>query len=605
MKNLQHVIYKNKINYSKKKLSKRTNKYLCTLKVNKFRTQPVKLQVNALHFWQTLNNTNFTPIYFDFNKYVQIRLYISNSKANKESTITFHMSKSHTLDVTYIQPWFTVINDSLILADLQNNSVAVVNTRKFSDICILSKSTKLNSTKLKITKKLFKSNLKNPVFKVKNHKLFPEHITKFSKKWFKFECKKFKRFKSKYDGRDLKKKAPLQALYRLTPYSFKKKVVKKYQTKLSLIKEILIAGESRNTRIKELFKNLQTISVSSKKKVRKYSKFKFLRKKTIKTQCKLIKVMHINAYEKSQFKETSRKVNVPSKLLTKYARKWKVSKIKLFQRLSFNNSKKTKRKSSNYFLKNKKLKNTLKKINNQVKYKLKWFNYYEFKSFRWKFQKKRWYYTMSKWKRLAEFRRMLRNAWRNYRKLQKNFLFIKLLRANFKYILGIQESELLKKWVKVRRGTNSNHTLSSVDYLNQSLQLKLDGLSMFLGLAPNRLMAQELVRFGGLRVNGLIVTNKNYSLHQNDMLQIDSKVIQDINTLYKDAHWNSVRSRLKFTSFLQVQWSIMLFMLTRWPQSYELWEESVLNQRWVRFFIRYFPVRISKYKKAKVKWYKY
>ena len=88
----------------------------------------------------------------------------------------------------------------------------------------------------------------------------------------------------------------------------------------------------------------------------------------------------------------------------------------------------------------------------------------------------------------------------------------------------------------MRRGTNLNNTISSIDYLNQSLQLKLDGLSMFLGLAPNRLMAQELVRFGGLRVNGLVVTNTNFSLHQNDMLQIDSKTIQSIRTLYKDAH---------------------------------------------------------------------
>jgi hypothetical protein len=89
------------------------------------------------------------------------------------------------------------------------------------------------------------------------------------------------------------------------------------------------------------------------------------------------------------------------------------------------------------------------------------------------------------------------------------------------------------------------------------------------------------------------------------MLQLDTKVIQEIRVLYKDAHWNSVRARLKFVPFLQTQWSIMLFMLIRWPQSYELFEESILNQRWVRFFIRYFPVRISKYKKAKIKWYKY
>lgn len=258
-----------------------------------------------------------------------------------------------------------------------------------------------------------------------------------------------------------------------------------------------------------------------------------------------------------------------------------------------------------HVMKNQRIKTTLAKVRSHINYKLKWFNYYEFKSFRWKFYKKRWYFAMSRWKRLAEFRRMLRNAWRNYRKLKKNFLFIKLLRANFNYILGIKEADMLKKWVQIRRGDNTNDTSLTADRFNQSLQLKMDGLTMFLGLAPNRLMAQEFVRFGGMRINGMVVTDVNHSLRCNDMLQIDMKVNQDIQSLFKPTHWNSVRSRLKFTQFLQVQWSTLLFMMIRWPHSYELLEESILNQRWVRFFIRYFPVRIAKYQKAKVKWYKY
>ena len=64
----------------------------------------------------------------------------------------------------------------------------------------------------------------------------------------------------------------------------------------------------------------------------------------------------------------------------------------------------------------------------------------------------------------------------------------------------------------------------------------MDGLAMFLGLAPNRLMAQELVHFGGVRVNGMVVTDKNYSIKQNDMVQIDLKVNQEIQSLYKATH---------------------------------------------------------------------
>jgi ribosomal protein S4 len=64
----------------------------------------------------------------------------------------------------------------------------------------------------------------------------------------------------------------------------------------------------------------------------------------------------------------------------------------------------------------------------------------------------------------------------------------------------------------------------------------MDSLAVFLGLAPNRLMAQEFVHFGGLRVNGMVVTNKNYSLRQSDMLQVDSKVSHEIKSLYKLTH---------------------------------------------------------------------
>lgn len=49
-------------------------------------------------------------------------------------------------------------------------------------------------------------------------------------------------------------------------------------------------------------------------------------------------------------------------------------------------------------------------------------------------------------------------------------------------------------------------------------------------------MAQELVRFGGLRINGAVVTNENFSLSQNDMLQIDNKVVQEMQFFYTDAH---------------------------------------------------------------------
>lgn len=603
MSNQQITMSNIKCGLVKKKLRKHTNKYFCKPKVNKFRKQPIKLYVNAMHFWEELHKTSINIQHFTFNKYKNIKLYVVGSQKHKKSTVNLSLNMCYTKDSLYFQPWYSLLNNYLVLVNPQSNDVSVFNLKKLSVISVMCIHKIKNSKVLqqKKVKKLLTTRLKSS--EISKSKLLSKRVVKFSKKWFRFERNKFKRFKTKYDGRDLKKKAPILSIRNFTASEFKKKLFKKYSNKFSLIKEMLIAEKDKNVRLAELFKKLKDTSKTTKKPLRyKYTKFKSIwRPVKFKHPSK---VLRINIYN-SALQATNSVVVVTSKNTTNISQKFERAKIKLLQRVSFVSAKANKRKASRYSVKTKRLKTTLKKINCQIKYKLKWSNFYEFKSFRWKFQKKRWHYTMSKWKRLAEFRRMLRNAWRNHRKLQKNFLFIKLLRANFKYILGIQESELLKKWIKIRRGTNSNNAISSIDYLNQALQLKLDGLSMFLGLAPNRLMAQELVRFGGLRVNGLVVTNSNFSMHQNDMLQIDSKTIQNIRALYKDAHWTSVRTRLKFAPFLQAQWSIMLFMLIRWPQSHELLEESILNQRWVRFFIRYFPVRISKYKKAKVKWYKY
>jgi hypothetical protein len=614
MEKLQNnnTLNQNKI---KKNISKRTSKYLCKLKANKLSAQPVKLAVSALRLWQLLSKTNFGQVqYLNLYKYNKIRVRVSDLSTGSEVSVNLGEKKLHTSNLNNLQEWITVFKNHLILVNTQKNQVFVFNIKKIKCINLLTSRTNksarllsksyINFTKTFVMEKYFQKSVIIAGLKKKKYKLFRKRVTKFSKKWFKLEYKKYKKFKNKYDGRDIiGKKTPIRSITKLKPAQLKNQIYRKYSNKLTFIKAILVEEKARKTRIKELFKSLTTPPKKkrkNKKKVRiKYFNLRFFQHR-VKSYNKVAKTIYVELGNSFLKKPVSK-----SHTSKKLGKKIKINKIKLLQRLLFNPSKKNRKKISKYQAKTKKLKTVLKKINKQIKYKLKWFSYYEYKSFRWKFQKKRWYFTMSKWKRLAEFRRMLRSAWRNHRKLQKNFLFIKLLRANFKHILGIQESELLKKWIKIRRGTNLNNTISSVDYLNQALQLKLDGLAMFLGVVPNRLMAQELVHFGGLRVNGLIITNENFSLHQNDMLQIDIKVIQDIRSLYKDAHWNSVRTRLKFTSFLQVQWSIMLFMLVRWPQNYELLEESILNQRWVRFFIRYFPVRISKYKKAKVKWYKY
>ena len=489
----------------------------------------------------------------------------------------------------------------------------------------------------------FKANFNFAIFKAKSIALrkpptrrYRFYFKRFSNSWYNNARKNLKRFKSKYHFPKLRhRKLPIQffnnrrfsKLVRLLLPKFKKKILKLHKR--------IKSGKRRRKRLKNIFKKfpvhprwqkkrrknplkkykhlvfasmLTNHRVSGKKQIDTYKfverptcfsfvPFKALRKwQTIKTLPSYHKFNHYG-------KTSNRIFYKPLVKKAKLAKIYNLSKINALQRMLVKKKKLKKKTFKTARLYNSKV--TLKKINKQIIYKLRWLNYFESKAFRWKFYKKRWYFSMSRWKRLAEFRRMLRKAWRSYRKLQKNFLFIKLLRANFHYIMGVKESELLQVWYKIRRSNNLDNTTSPVNYLHQSLQLKMDNLAVFLGLAPNRLMAQELVHFGGLRVNGMVITKKNYSMNLNDMLQIDSKISLEIRSLYKSAHWKAVRTRLNFTSFLQVQWSIMLFMMVRWPQNYEIVSRSMLNLRWIRFFIRYFPVRISKYQKAKIKWYKY
>jgi ribosomal protein S4 len=64
----------------------------------------------------------------------------------------------------------------------------------------------------------------------------------------------------------------------------------------------------------------------------------------------------------------------------------------------------------------------------------------------------------------------------------------------------------------------------------------MDGIAMLLGLAPNRLIAQELVRCGGIRINGAVITDQQYSLSFNNMLQVDLNIHNNIKPLYRLTH---------------------------------------------------------------------
>lgn len=258
---------------------------------------------------------------------------------------------------------------------------------------------------------------------------------------------------------------------------------------------------------------------------------------------------------------------------------------------------------NNYVYKNQNINNLVKNAINELCYEENFYGQYDEFSFKWKFFTKKWFFNISRWKRAISFRWLMRKAWNNYRKLQKNFMFIKLFRTNFLLSTGLTEIELLNEWKHVRKG-NSNNNLA-LEQFNKHLQLKMDGIVMLFGLSPNRLVAQELIRCGGVRVNGLVTTNFNKFVKINNIIQFDKFIIDNVKSLYSLIKWNSIKVRIKYVGFIQTIWSLMLFKFIRLPYKHELFEESILTERWLRFFIRYFPIKISKYKKAKIKWHKY
>jgi ribosomal protein S4 len=80
----------------------------------------------------------------------------------------------------------------------------------------------------------------------------------------------------------------------------------------------------------------------------------------------------------------------------------------------------------------------------------------------------------------------------------------------------------------------------------------LDGLVLFLGFSSTRFMAQELVRCGCIRINGVVNTNINTSLNINDIVQFDLSLKKNLKKLYKLNHWLCTKARLKYINFMHI-----------------------------------------------------
>ena len=66
--------------------------------------------------------------------------------------------------------------------------------------------------------------------------------------------------------------------------------------------------------------------------------------------------------------------------------------------------------------------------------------------------------------------------------------------------------------------------------------MKLDSLALLLGFAPNRPTAQEFVFCGCIRINGFVVTNPNFLMSVNDLLQLELDLCSNMPYIYTEKH---------------------------------------------------------------------
>jgi len=219
----------------------------------------------------------------------------------------------------------------------------------------------------------------------------------------------------------------------------------------------------------------------------------------------------------------------------------------------------------------------------------------EYKIFLWKLKAKHNYHQQSRWKQSAAFKSLFLKAEKNYRKINKNYLFVKLFKVTIHQMLGLSNVELQKFWLKARRGFGHSFSASSLHYLSTILAFKLDNLALLLGLRQNKYTAVELVKAGFFKVNGLVVSNANFTIFLFDVLQLNLDKVQASSLL----NLSSIRHNTNFMPFFQSLWSIASFVLVRYPYNFELISESTITDRWLRFYLRYCSIKAANIKSIK------
>ena len=195
------------------------------------------------------------------------------------------------------------------------------------------------------------------------------------------------------------------------------------------------------------------------------------------------------------------------------------------------------------------------------------------------------------------FRKFFRRGLKRYRKIQKNRLFVTKFRKNFSKLTGFNEKFIYLKWLHFRKNYNQYwSTSNAVARFGQSLVLVPYCFLVIAKVAPSLAASKHLINSGAVSINGVSTTSFGTFI-PGDILQINLTAFQGLRVLFSYQQWNNIGIENNTLPFMYVDWSCMLFMLTRWPRGYEFAAPSFLSERWVRYYVRIFPNRAARFKK--------
>lgn len=210
----------------------------------------------------------------------------------------------------------------------------------------------------------------------------------------------------------------------------------------------------------------------------------------------------------------------------------------------------------------------------------------------------RWFFK-PKLAKFKLFKKFFKRSLKRFRKINKNKLFVDKFRSHFSRLTGFKEKSLFKLWLPFRRGysrywSNTNAVLR----FSQSLILTPPSFLVFMQVSPSLAASKYLIKSGAVSINGKSVTNFTV-FKPGDIMQLNTSIWKSVRSFFSYQRWNNNLINLQKVPFIYVDWSSMIFFMLRWPHKHELVAPSFLSERWVRYYIRLFPVKTGKFKRAR------